>query len=483
MPLPLFGVTRLPFRLNFPMREAFAHRSWEHARQELTKGAALGACTVVVGEAGTGKTLLLQSVEQSLRTPDVSVRHLRPGDPVAALAETEILLIDEADLFDTAELERICRLPNPIIMAGLPGLLERLSSCSRPFRAARLERLGPEDIARFVCGRLAASEVPLPAFTPEAILALMQQSSGLFRLVTILAGAGLFFAEQRGSSEITASDVDAAASLRASAFEAPEESTSAGLVEKPTRPAADVETAADVERWWSRRTLAVAGWAGWMSASLGVIIIAIVAANAFTQFPPLTMAEGLPSPMMAASVVPDPALQPEVSPISTSPLPVAAPPPPAVASLPPPAEPIASPEAAQAEVGATLSDAAPLGSPQAHSRTTEQPPAVLVFSGPIMNNTMGQTGTLSLKVTTDPAGGRIGAFFHATHGLIGSGVLNGAVGPGGKIILAGRLMMGRNPFNCTLYATLEGGRLVGEATFVHQSNGAAAHSTFALSRL
>lgn len=482
--LPLFGVARSPFRLTFPLREAFAHPSWEYARQEVMTGAALGACTVVVGEPGTGKTLLLQVLDQSLRARNFSVKQLQPGNSVAALAETEILLIDEADLFDAAELEKICCLPNSIIMAGLPDLIEQLSSCSRPFRAAKLERLGPEDIARFVRGRLTASEVPLPAFTPEAILALMQQSGGLFRLVTILAGAGFFFADQRGSSEITASDIDEAASLRAGAFEVPEESPSTALVEKPTRPAMKVEASADSERWWSRRRLAVAGWAGLMSAWLGVVSVAIVAASAFPQSPPLQMAESSPSPMMTASVLPGPALQLEVSPVPTPPPPpVAAPSPPLVAGLPPLAEPIASPEAAQAEGGATLSEAVPIDSPQADSRSTERSPMVLVFSGPIVNDTMGQAGTLSLKMTPDPVGARVGAFFQASHGLIGTGVLNGAVGPGGKIKLSGRLMMGRNPFACTLHATLEGGHLVGEATFIRQSNGAAAHSTFALSRL
>ncbi|MDT7953454.1 MAG: hypothetical protein RQ966_18280, partial [Acetobacteraceae bacterium] len=83
----------------------------------------------------------------------------------------------------------------------------------------------------------------------------------------------------------------------------------------------------------------------------------------------------------------------------------------------------------------------------------------------------------------EKAGGRIGAVFRASHGLIGTGTLNGAVGPDGRLKLTGQLMMGRNPFDCTLKAILEGGHLVGEATFVHQANGAAAHSTFTLSRL
>lgn len=504
--------TRSPFRLKFPLGETFAHPSWECALRDVTAGVALGAWTVLVGEPGTGKTLLLQVLDQNLRSQGSRVRRLCAGDPVSDVAGTEILLIDEADLFDAVDLETIGRLANPIVMAGLPGLLERLSSCPRPFRTARLERLGAEDIARFVRGRLAASEHPLPAFTPEAVLALRQQSGGLFRLVTILAGAGLFFAEQRGSSKVAACDIEDAASLRTSVFEAPEARTLAGLMEEPTQAGADTLAVADGEGWWPRRTYAVLGWSGWMAASLGVVILAVAAASAFTRLPPQQMVQGLPPPTVAATVAPTvaptPANHVAVASVSTSSLPVTARPPPVVASLPPPVEPIARPgvrqaEAGQAEAGQTQAGqaetsqavsgipplgteplgAASLGATAAETRSMERPPTVLVFSGPIMNDTMGQAGTLSLKMLTGPSGGRVSALFHASHGLIGSGILSGAVGPGGKVRLAGQLMMGRNPFACEFYATLEGGRLVGEATFVRHTTGVAAHSTFALSKL
>ena len=62
-------------------------------------------------------------------------------------------------------------------------------------------------------------------------------------------------------------------------------------------------------------------------------------------------------------------------------------------------------------------------------------------------------------------------------------MLTGDIGTDGRITLSGRLMMGRNPFDCALQATLKGERLVGAATFVRATSGVAAHSSFTLSRL
>lgn len=100
-----------------------------------------------------------------------------------------------------------------------------------------------------------------------------------------------------------------------------------------------------------------------------------------------------------------------------------------------------------------------------------------------MNDTMGQGGQLSLQLSFISANGTIGAFFHASHGLIGSGVLKGTMAPGGRVLLSGRLMMGRNPFDCDLTARIQGNSLVGEATFVRRATGSRAHSSFSLERL
>ena len=57
--------------------------------------------------------------------------------------------------------------------------------------------------------------------------------------------------------------------------------------------------------------------------------------------------------------------------------------------------------------------------------------------------------------------------FHASAGLIGSGKLSGKISPDGRISAVGRLLMGRNPFDCVLRATSEGEVLKGGAIFTH----------------
>ena len=107
---------------------------------------------------------------------------------------------------------------------------------------------------------------------------------------------------------------------------------------------------------------------------------------------------------------------------------------------------------------------------------------MLAFSGPIVNDTIGLGGHLSLELRTDRGPGAVGAWFHASAGLIGTGPLSGEISRDGQVRLNGRLMMGANPFDCALRARLIGDRLVGEATFVRATNGASAHSRFTLYR-
>jgi hypothetical protein len=106
----------------------------------------------------------------------------------------------------------------------------------------------------------------------------------------------------------------------------------------------------------------------------------------------------------------------------------------------------------------------------------------LAFRGPIMNETMGQGGQLALALHGQGAG-PVTAHFHAYAGLIGTGELTGTMSPDGRLSLSGRLMMGRNPFDCTLTATVAGDRLTGSATFFRTGAGASARSSFTLSRL
>lgn len=205
------------FRLSSSQGDVLAHGSWSFVEHEALAAGVRGGRLDILGLPGTGKTLLLQNVEQKLRKLGQIPRLLRPGDTLDRIAETDVLLVDEGESFSKDELKRIRQHPNATVMTWLP-------SSFRAHQAAHvvLGPLSPEDVARYIVGRLTACQRTNNLFTPEALLALAHHSGGLFRLVIILASAALFFAEQRGAAQVVLEDVDEAAAMRA-LVDAPEE--------------------------------------------------------------------------------------------------------------------------------------------------------------------------------------------------------------------------------------------------------------------
>ena len=488
-----------PFRLNALSPDAFTHASWIRAERQALVSVASRGRLLLLGRPGTGKSLLLRSLDRTLTSRGVSVRWYRSGDLLDNLASQDVLLIDEAAVLTVTESEQISQLHNSIIMCGLPSLPERLSLCPDTYQSVTLEPLTPEEVARFVIARLLESGRPRDLFTPEALVAVARQSSGLFRLVIILAGAATFFAEQRGAAKVTADDVAEAVSMRAVM---PEELEQPAVLDTTHRSGLAVSQATEVGQAWLGPA-AVRGWhwnriagtSAFVCASLVVIGAAVMTARQLDAIPSLELqdVQGHSMPPMASSAVPDLAVPPASQPTPPAPaqLAAASPPPQAVTPSWPASAQIPSPEAGWSEAEVFRSDGA--GADEAALALSAQLPmpasradtsaTTLAFNGPILNETMKQGGQLSLQLRIHGAHGPAAALFHASQGLIGSGVLTGDIGSDGRITLSGRLMMGRNPFDCALQGTLKGERLVGVATFVRVTSGVAAHSSFTLSRI
>lgn len=510
MPLPtVYGVSAPPFRLSSSSLEAFAHPSWTRAEHEVLAAVARGERALLLGPPGTGKTLLLQNLERTLRAAGASVRVLRHGEPLAAVPGIDVLFIDEAGGFPDEELERICRRPGAVVLAGLPCLQQRIARWAGPIGIVTLEPLSPADVGRFVVARLGESGRSGDLFTPDAVAALARHSGGLLRLVIILAGAALFFAGLRGAAQVTVGDVDEAAAMRSAVAEEAEPEAPSPEAPKPGAPLLD---ALQAEPAWLRPVApsrrgglwpaagVAAGLTGVTCAALAIAALAIVAALSVSAARPIplqaqdgrsspVLASATPQPLLAAPSVPAPAPVPPPVQLDATPPPA---PHPAVHSAPAPAfTPAWAPALVPASAPEPASAQAAVPSPGPALPPVRPPPPematraaiVLAFSGPIMNETMGQGGRLSLELRTDGSEGPVGAWFHASHGLIGTGTLRGRMHPDGRITLSGRLMMGRNPFDCALQATLDGDHLVGEATFVRATSGAKAHSRFTLRRL
>ena len=87
-----------------------------------------------------------------------------------------------------------------------------------------------------------------------------------------------------------------------------------------------------------------------------------------------------------------------------------------------------------------------------------------------------------LRLQTEGPEGPLGAWIHGSDGFSGEGKLQGVMAKGGHFTLNGRLMLGRHEYECALQASLEGDRIVGEATYLRPSTGETARTSFSLFR-
>ena len=210
----------------------------------------------LVGEAGTGKTLLLRTL---LEAPPPGVRPvmlLQPGIEFEALveflalqlgrpaesaasggldglraalaAEAEagrnvVLLVEEAQALPSSTLAALPELILPltgsggnamqVLLAGQPPLLAALKAAGLRTRVpiiARLEPLAPSDVAVYVHGRLAHVGAPRKLFTPGAVARIARLTEGVPRRVNMIADASLTVAWKAGARPITEEHVNAA---------------------------------------------------------------------------------------------------------------------------------------------------------------------------------------------------------------------------------------------------------------------------------
>ena len=106
----------------------------------------------------------------------------------------------------------------------------------------------------------------------------------------------------------------------------------------------------------------------------------------------------------------------------------------------------------------------------------------IVFRGPVYNETMERGGQMSLVITRRGPSEAVGARFEAWGGLLGSGDMAGTLSEDGRLSLSGRLMVGKNPFDCELSGQVSGSTLTGSASFVRSGGvGRVSRSRFTLS--
>lgn len=206
---------------------------------------------VVEGEVGTGKTLLLRRLLNSLPprlqaafvpNPALDPRGLYaaialefglPGEGASevllhrlerhfiSLAQNDrqpVVLIDEAQALPADTLEAVRLLTNletekrkllQVVLFGQPELMARLSEKSTrqiltriSFHAA-LRPLARQEVTAYVQHRLHVAGSDHAVFTPWAMVALWRASRGLPRLVNIVAAKSMMLAYGRGAQHVT----------------------------------------------------------------------------------------------------------------------------------------------------------------------------------------------------------------------------------------------------------------------------------------
>ena len=433
-----------PFSLEIRPAQAFASAAWARALAEAEAAIAMGRSGVVSGGPGTGKSLFLRALAGALLDRGIPPCALRAGDPPRSGA---VLLVDDADSWSAPSLQ-------PVLQSGAPVVLAtKQTDCAGGDGIfVTLAPLSVEEVARFAAMRLREAGRHASWAEPDALLALASHSGGVFRDVIVLAGAAAFLADLEHAPRLGAQHVEHAASIAREG--GARLLRSHGPERRPARA-----------RSWLRRTARV----GAACAGLAFVLGAGWSARWVGSKAEFAQLEEQRSATFAQ----------------------AAPPAPSPAIVQAQAEPPAAREPAtdddlDDEVDAEVSVPAvpaPARRPSGAIQQVVVAPASLgSFRGPVNNETLQLTGKLALDLTRDPATGAVRALFHAWNGLLGTGQLRGTMTSDGRVTLSGQLLMGRNPFICTLTGVVHGDRFTGSAQFVRPWGGPIARSSFNLLR-
>ena len=264
MYLDFFKLQQLPFRLTADPR--FYYRGVEHVRaqESLRRGLEEGGCVWVTGEAGVGKTILVQDLLGLLpsdwlviqiRQPEISVDEFyqsisaqfeeagfgtigggagSPGgggavqfDAHAAQAagRSIVVALDNGELMPEELLDETLRLPRREGEAG-PGVkvIVAARSSKETLRQSRFQGLAgrvrsiitllplnPQETRRYIEHRLrVAGRTAGPLFQDEAFDEIQRYTGGMPRLVNMLADAALMAAFNHSHDTVTAAEIRSA---------------------------------------------------------------------------------------------------------------------------------------------------------------------------------------------------------------------------------------------------------------------------------
>lgn len=255
-----FGLHEPPFGLTPDTDYFFAAQPHREAHETLLYALSAGEGFLVVsGEVGTGKTLLLRrllnTLPPSCQTAFVPNPGLEPSGLYAAIAtefglsasgsretlihrlerhfiklaqqhKRPVVLIDEAQALPATTLEAVRLLTNletekhkllQVVLFGQPELMSRLTQkntrqiLTRVSFHAVLRPMNRREISQYVQHRLRVAGAAGELFSGFARFALWRASRGLPRLINIIAAKAMMLAYGQGASRILRRHIAAAA--------------------------------------------------------------------------------------------------------------------------------------------------------------------------------------------------------------------------------------------------------------------------------
>ena len=460
---PLAPAIRPAFPLHTTLKDVVAHPVWQQTRSAVLAAVDQDGAAVIFGAAGTGKSLLLQDLGQTLDRDGRPARLVGPTDLLDPALKFHIPVIDDAELLGAEDLAALCVRATPFILATRPEFADRLVGLPRPIKAVSLRPLSVVEVAYFVAIRLSAAGRSHDLLEPEAVLALAMQSCGVPGRLNVLAAAAIGQAEREGAASVCRRHVDTAAVEEV-------RSTTAlpALHSVPPAPALGV-----LDPVWQRPRGVV------QASAMGLSLLAAVglAVLGWQRDQPSTAPSNASSVAAGERSRTDGDHPPPVFPDYASEAPgrgaglmAEKPRPDAVRPAGKPAD------APQQDLPSPL----PSGSHLRPKTVLSESPTT--FRGTVVNETMHQSGQMSLVIRERAPSGAIAARFEAWGGLLGSGELLGTVSEGGRISASGQLMMGKNPFACVLGGVMKGDTIVGSATFIREGGTRTARSVFTLTK-
>jgi type II secretory pathway predicted ATPase ExeA len=255
MYLDFFSLRELPFELTPNTKFLFHTAQTQEALSTLEYGLSSGkSLTVLIGEAGTGKTTLLRAALQSELCANITCVYLNnptltraeffqmlarrfelsaaaESSKVVFLDELSVtlqarlahgqrtaLVIDEAQSLSHELLEEIRLLANaetetekmlPVVLAGQPELSDRLDEPQlrqlkqRVTLRCTVSPFSLEDTAAYIAWRIrAAGGQSEKVFTREAVLAIHERSAGIPRTISVMCDNALLTAYGLGRQPV-----------------------------------------------------------------------------------------------------------------------------------------------------------------------------------------------------------------------------------------------------------------------------------------